>query len=270
MREQRERQRTRVVERARGDVHRVRRQEAELGEQRAHRAGVGAGAHRPLRLAGGARRVDHRRPGRPACALGVDRRRIGLRGHELVPLRAAGRRVAAEHQHAADLRELIAHCCHERCLLGVDEHDGRVGVVDHVLHLGGVEAVRDRDRREPDLAAGMEGGDHLERVRAAPRDALAAARARARGTRGRAGWRAPRARRTWWPTAARPPTRRRSPRPCRRSRRACCVRTSMEGSVAYRHAPDSSGARRRARSVGGDARPQRGGAPRPDAEGAGR
>ena len=36
-----------------------------------------------------------------------------------------------------------------------------------------------------------------------------------------------------------PGLRRRSPRPCRRSRRACCVRTSMEGSVAYRHAPDS-------------------------------
>ncbi len=43
----------------------------------------------------------------------------------------------------------------------------------------------------------------------------------------------------------------------------------MEGSVAYRHVPTASGARRRARGLGGDARPQRGGPPRPDAEGAG-
>ena len=59
---------------------------------------------------------------------------------------------AAEHDDRAHLRELVAHARDERRLLGVDDHDRRVGVVDDVLHLLGVEAVRQRHRDEVALA----------------------------------------------------------------------------------------------------------------------
>ena len=174
VRERREGERAGVVERPGGDVHRVGHEQVQPLEHGAHRTRVGARAQRALRSAGRARRVDHGCAGRPDSDghIGVDGR-VGLRREQIVPPGAARGNVAPEHEDAADLGQLVEHRRDRGCLFGVD-HDHRcVGVVDDELHLAGVEAVRDGDRRERGLPARVDRGDDLERVRSAPRDAIA-------------------------------------------------------------------------------------------------
>jgi acyl-CoA synthetase (AMP-forming)/AMP-acid ligase II len=77
-----------------------------------------------------------------------------------------------------DLRNLVAHLGKDRRLFGIDHHRRRVGVVDDVLHLLGVEAVRQRHRDEVRLARGVNRRQHLERVRTAPNQAIAGHRSR--------------------------------------------------------------------------------------------
>ena len=133
---------------------------------------------RALRLAGRARRVDHRGAGGAgglagsASAGGVSGCAVTNSSHATHPAGAS----PPKTRTLAHLRELIAHRRDHRRLFGVDQHDGGVGVVDHVLHLGGVEPVRDRDRGEADLAGRVQRRDDLERVGPAPRDAITAGR----------------------------------------------------------------------------------------------
>ena len=158
VREQRERQRARVVQRTGREVHRRAVEQVHGLHERGDRDGVGAGAHRALGLPGGARRVDHRGAG------GARARVVGHLGRR-GGLRARPRRPSATHPSGASppntstartFGQLVAHRRDQRRLLGVDDHERGVGVVDDVLHLVRVEPVRQRHRREADLAAGVE------------------------------------------------------------------------------------------------------------------
>ena len=100
----------------------------------------------------------------PTCRSSARRRRAASRvgsSGSVVGLRAAStssqldaarRRRRRRRRRRPDLRQLVADRGDERRLLGVDDHEGRVGVVDDVLHLVGGEAVRERDRDEAGLA----------------------------------------------------------------------------------------------------------------------
>ena len=130
--QRRERERPRVVQRAGREVHRVLVQQVQLAEQREHDAAVGGRAQRALRLAGGARRVDHRRAAlRRSLDHGRARCRAAPRARRPRPSNPAGV-VAAEHDDRPHLRDAVADLGDERRLLGVDDHDRRVGVVDDV------------------------------------------------------------------------------------------------------------------------------------------
>ena len=173
-----ERQRTGVVERSGGEVHGRIAEHPQRLEHREHGGGVGCRAHRALRLAGGARRVDHRGAaaragfGRGGVVLGE--LGVGFQLDRGVEVEAAVGDLTAVDEHGPHLGQLLAHRGDEGRLLGVDDHDHGVGVVDDVLHLVRGEPVRHRHRGHLRLAGRVEQRDDLERVGSAPGDAIAA------------------------------------------------------------------------------------------------
>ena len=117
----------------------------------------GAGAQRALRLAGRARRVDHRR----ARLAGVGRHRIsGRRGvdQRRRPAVMPVERRTVEHEDVLDLGDLRADLLEERRELGVDVDDRRVAVVGDVRRLLGRQPVVQRHRGRADLAGRVHDG----------------------------------------------------------------------------------------------------------------
>ncbi len=143
-----------MVERSGGEVDLLAEAQAELAEQRVDDGRIGRGAERTLRLPGGAGRVDHGPAGTLVGRVG----RLGVRlsVHHVGPGVEAGRSLTTERHERPHLRETVRHLGDQWCLLGVDDDDRGVGVVDHVRHLVRVEPIRERHRDETTLARGMD------------------------------------------------------------------------------------------------------------------
>ena len=131
--------------------------------------GIGDTApQRALRLAGGARGVDHRRPGlRRRRDVRLVRRR-GL--HQLVTGDHPRRRRAVVDEVGRHAREVAADAFEHRRELGVDVHEDRVAVVGDVGGLLVAQPVVERHRRRTDLARGVDDRDDADRVLTAPDD----------------------------------------------------------------------------------------------------
>ena len=164
-----------VVQRAGRDVHVVEPVADELHERHALR-GVGVVApERALRLARGARRVDHRGAGRGRVAVdgrGPLGRRRG-RDQVVAGLHAVERLRRRTRPRADTFGNLRADAGEQRGELGIDEHDRGVAVVDDVGGLVVGQPVVDRHRRGPDLAGRVHRLDDAGRVLAAPCDLAA-------------------------------------------------------------------------------------------------
>ena len=141
-------------------------------EERRALAGIGrVPAECSLGLAGGSRRVRHRRAALVARGSIPHVRRGGR--HERVGGDHAVGCLTIEHQHVGDLGDLRPDALEERGVLGVDPHRGRVTVVDDVGRLLVGQSVVQWHRRRTDLARGVRQLDDARRVLAAPHDLVA-------------------------------------------------------------------------------------------------
>ena len=160
---------TGVVQRPRRQMHLL-APHAQFGDHGEDQGLVGGAPLGALGLSGRAGRVNHRLAGR-----GLARRHrllLGAVGEHVAP-RAEAVLAAPIHHDLPQLRQVGPDRRDQRCLLGVDDDQGRLAVLDDVVHLLGVEAVGERYRHQPELASGVDRHQHLAAVRAAPHHAIA-------------------------------------------------------------------------------------------------
>ena len=145
---------------------------AKLVQQREDGVAVAGRAAGALRLARRSRRVDHRRAhGIVASALRLVGRSLG---QDLVPRDEALVRPAID-DGGADTVEAVDGRRQLGCVLGVDDDERRLAVLDEVTHLVGREAVGHRDRHQATFAGGVDEHHDLAAVRSAPHRAVATA-----------------------------------------------------------------------------------------------
>ena len=132
----------------------------------------GRAAERPLRLAGRARRVDHR----GARLVAVGRVQVASVGRCVDQRVDRGHPVGASPSNTrmlVDLGDLAADPLEQRRELGVDVDRRRVAVVDDVGGLLVGQSIVERHGGRADLARGVDHLDEAGRVLPAPHDLVA-------------------------------------------------------------------------------------------------